>query len=368
MGRFFLLLLFIETGILLGQVPLASSQSTEDFTPEPSLSIPQSFRQQIDDLLHLGLDYIEVGDYDNAIATYQQAAILDDENPKIFSGIGYLYTLQGNFLAASEAYQKALYIDPNNPDFYYALGYSLASAGKYSDAATAYYSAIGLEPENVKHYIGLGVVLLRQQDYIKAEEIYQSIIALDPNNQEAYEIMGKALVEQQRFPDAIVFLETSLHRFPYSTELRLQLASVKFNQGEVTEALDLLKQAERVSQNNYKVFLKTGIILEKQNLLEDALTAYRRAIYLNSQSIEAKAGIGRILLAKQDYLGATVVYKELLEIMPNNGDAYYGLALSYQGRGLKREAKQALETARQLYYSNQNQNGIQQVDSLSQKL
>lgn len=368
MRRFFLSLLIIETGLLGIHVPLAFSQSDEDYIDEPSLSSPQDHRQQINDLLGLGLSYIEVGDYESAIAVYQQAATLDNENAKIFSGIGYLYTLQGNFLEASQAYQKALAVDPMNPDFFYALGYSLASLGQYNDAATAYYSAIQLEPENVRNYVGLGVVLLRQQNYAKAEEIYQSIIALDPNNQEAYEIKGKALIEQQRLTDAIIFLETSINTFPNSTELRLQLASVKFNQGETNQALDLIKQVERIDVNNFKVFVKAGIILEKQNLFDEALTAYRRAIYLNPKSVEATAGIGRILLAKQDYLGATVVYQNLIKIRSEHPDAYYGLALSYQGRNLKKEAKQALETARQLYQAHHDIEGVQQVNRLAREL
>lgn len=368
MRRFFLILFFIMTDLSMVKVPIAFAQSLENFPDDPPLTIPQDVHQQINDLLDTALSYIEAGDYQNAIALYEQIATLDDENAKIYSGIGYLYTLQGNFLAASAAYQKALSIDPENPDFYYALGYSFANAGKYNDAATAYYYAIDLEPENIQHYIGLGVVLLRQQNYAKAEEVYYSITALDPNNQEAYEIMGKALIEQQRFNDAIVFLEKAINRFSDSTELRLQLASVKFYQGDITQALDLLKQTERIAPNHYKIFVKTGIILEKQNLHEDALTAYRRAIYLNPKSIEAQAGIGRILLIRKDYLGATVIYQELLKTIPNNPDAYYGLALSYQRRGLKKEAKLALDTARQLYLDYQNSEGVQQVNNLDQEL
>jgi tetratricopeptide (TPR) repeat protein len=358
----------LETGLLLAQVPFTVAQSLEDFPSEPSLSPPQSFRQQIDDLLTLGLNYLQAGDYKSAIAVYEQAASLDGENPRIFSGIGYLHTLEGNFPAAAKAYQKALYLDPNNPDFYFALGYSLANDGRYGDAATAYYQAIQLDPNNVNYYVALGVVFLRQQEYERATQMYHAIVAIDPTHQEAYEIMGKILVEQQQFEQAIVFLETAIDTFPESTELRLQLASVKFNRGEIEPARDLLRQVDRMALNNYKVFVKIGIILEKQNLFDEALSEYRRAIYFNRKSIEAKAGMGRILIAKQDYLGATVVYKELIEIVPNHPDAYYGLALSYQGRGLKNEARKALEMARQLYDSKQNREGIQQVDRLNREL
>ena len=44
----------------------------------------------LDALLRQGRELVDLGDYSKAIAIYQQAARLDAENPRIFSGIGYL--------------------------------------------------------------------------------------------------------------------------------------------------------------------------------------------------------------------------------------------------------------------------------------
>ncbi|MGH8002143.1 MAG: tetratricopeptide repeat protein, partial [Brasilonema sp.] len=99
----------IQPAIAQIRQPVPSTQSRND--------------EQLSELLRRGREYVDAGDYANAIAIYRQAASLDEQNPKIFSGIGYLYARQGNFLEAVRAYQQALSLDPNNADFYYALGY-----------------------------------------------------------------------------------------------------------------------------------------------------------------------------------------------------------------------------------------------------
>jgi len=77
--------------------------------------------QQLAELLHKGSELVEAGDYSRALRIYQQALSLVRDNPRIYSGIGYLQALQGNFQDAVRAYQQAVTLDPNNADFHYAL-------------------------------------------------------------------------------------------------------------------------------------------------------------------------------------------------------------------------------------------------------
>jgi Flp pilus assembly protein TadD len=327
-----------------------------------------SKNSQVNELLRQGRQLVKNGDYADAIAVYERAAALDGNNAKIFSGIGFLQTRQGDYNAAAQAYQKALSLDPGNPDFFHALGYSLANSGDYDNAATAYYYAIQIEPKNVQHYLGLGVVLLRQQNYTKAGEVYQWVLALDPNNQQAHEIMGKALIEQNKSGEALDFLQKALQRFPRNTELQLQLASVLLKQGDLSGGTQILKDLERQSAGNFLIQLKIGILLEKQERFDEALPFYRRAVFLQPQSLEAQAGIGRIHLARKDYLGAIIAYQDLAKIAPNNGDVYLNLGRAYAGRGRKREAQEAFKQARELYVLKNNQSGLQEVDTLLKNL
>jgi tetratricopeptide (TPR) repeat protein len=84
--------------------------------------------------------------------------------------------------------------------------------------------------------------------------------------------------------------------------------------------------------------------------------------------VEAKAGIGRVNLSQGDYMGAIIAYQELTKLLPDNPDIYYNLGLAFKERGRKKEAQEALKQAYQLYQNKANSQGMQQVESLLEKL
>jgi tetratricopeptide (TPR) repeat protein len=108
---------------------------------ESSRAIAQ-INLELNNLLLKGEQYVEQKDYDQALETYEQAAILDQQNPEIFSGIGYVQTLRKDYSAAVAAYEQAIALSPDNPKLYYALGFSLGNAGKNIQAAKAYEKAV----------------------------------------------------------------------------------------------------------------------------------------------------------------------------------------------------------------------------------
>ncbi|RMG15143.1 MAG: tetratricopeptide repeat protein, partial [Cyanobacteria bacterium J055] len=113
---------------------------------------------ELNDLLLEGRDLVDKGKFAEALAVYQQAETLDDENARIFSAIGYLEARQGNFQAAADAYKQAADMEPENSEFHYALGFTFANLEQYDEAAAAYQQAIQLNDDRVDAYLGLGVV------------------------------------------------------------------------------------------------------------------------------------------------------------------------------------------------------------------
>lgn len=83
-------------------------------------------KDRLRELLKQGRELVDAKKYQEATQVYKQAAQLDSDNPKIFSGIAYLEASQGNYQQAAAAYQRAIDLAPNNAEFYYALGHSLA--------------------------------------------------------------------------------------------------------------------------------------------------------------------------------------------------------------------------------------------------
>lgn len=157
----------------------------------------QANNAELKRLLEDGKRLVDAGDYNGAIAVYQQAARMEPRNARIHSGIGYLHAKQGNFQAALAAYRRAIAINPNNSDFFYAVGYIKGNMGDTPGAKEAYRRAIQLNRNNVSAYVGLGITQSRLGDFRSANWAFEQAIKLDRNNAQTYEFMA-AMYKQRR--------------------------------------------------------------------------------------------------------------------------------------------------------------------------
>lgn len=335
---------------------------------ETSVQVKPKSDSNLDALLRQGREFVDLGDYTKAIAIYQQAARLDAENPRIFSGIGYLEARQGNYRASVQFYQQAIGLEPNNADFQYALGYAMANLQNYPAAATAYRRAAQLDRKNVNARIGLGVVLFQQKDYSGAFKAYQEAIALDPKNWQAYSSMGLVLIQQGNFPSAVNVLQQAAELAPKQASVQLKLGTALLRSGKISEGIAAFEEAAKLEPRNPEVQLEIGEVLKGQNDLEGAIIAYKRAIDVRPNLVSAYVAIGEIQLQKQDFSGAIITFRRVLQLDPDRAEAYYNMGKAFKARDRKSEATQAFQQALDTYRQQGNNDGAQKAEAALQEL
>lgn len=178
--------------------------------------VAQARNPELKRLLEEGRRLVNAGDYNGAIAAYQQAQKLDPKNPKIYSGIGYLYAQQGQFRLALKSYHRAIAIDKNNSDFYYAVGYIRGNLGDTKGAKEAYRRSIQLNRNNFNAYLGLGVTQTSLGDYQAAKWAYEQAIKLNQNNPRTYELMGSMFKKRRQTQQASNVLRKALSLYRVS--------------------------------------------------------------------------------------------------------------------------------------------------------
>nr|WP_199331994.1 tetratricopeptide repeat protein [Anabaena lutea] len=181
--------------------------TTSPLIAQAEVLVAQARNPQLKELLEEGRRLVDTGDYNGAIALYQQAANIDPRNAKIHSGIGYLYAQQGNFQLALAAYRRAIAIDSNNSDFYYAVGYIKGNLGDTAGAKEAYRRAIQLNRGNLNAYLGLGVTQASLGDYESAKWAYEQALNLNRNNPRTYELMGSMFKQRRQTQQASSVLQ-----------------------------------------------------------------------------------------------------------------------------------------------------------------
>ncbi|MFB0526643.1 MAG: tetratricopeptide repeat protein [bacterium] len=93
-----------------------------------------------------GVDYINQGDYQQAIEEFNRVISIDSEYVDAYCGIGIAYLNQKNYKKAIEALEKATALDPNEPIAYYLLGKAYEEIMNYEKAISAWNKFLALRP------------------------------------------------------------------------------------------------------------------------------------------------------------------------------------------------------------------------------
>jgi lipoprotein NlpI len=225
-----------------------------------------------------GAAYRSKGDYDRAIADYDEAIKLSPRNHEAFNNRGNAYRMKENYDRAIQDYNEAIRLDPN-----YALAFSNRSLayrnkGDYDRAIQDNDKAIGLNPGFVLAYRNRAGVRFEQGNFTAATQDFAKAVELDPSH--LYSPLWLYLAETRagqrgqpglesraqrlnlgKWPGAVVsfYLGKIDEKAMYAAaenpepkkkteqicEANFYAAEAKLFKGETTEAIALLRAAER---------------------------------------------------------------------------------------------------------------------------
>lgn len=104
-----------------------------------------------------GLDSLWLGNYDNALGYFENAANKNPRRAETWVQVGYCRVKQGKAQEAIRAYQQALQLKPNDADIHNKLGDAYYYSGKLREAIDAYTEAARLRPDNAETFYNLAI-------------------------------------------------------------------------------------------------------------------------------------------------------------------------------------------------------------------
>ena len=120
------------------------------------------------------------GDYDRAIADYDQAIRLDPECAKAYNYRGGAYQAKLDFDRALTDYDEAIRLEPEYTAPRYNRGFIYQQKGEYDRAIADLDQAIRLDPKYANAYCARGTVYEGNGNYDLAIADYDSALAIDP--------------------------------------------------------------------------------------------------------------------------------------------------------------------------------------------
>ena len=338
-------------GILSPAVSIPFPETSPWLAQATSSSLSTDQQEQVDELLRQGQTRVTARDYAGAIAIYQQAAAIDGQNPRLFSGIAYLYVQQGEYSEAIAAYQRAIALDGDNLPFRYGLALSQYKNGQIDEALATYESILAISPREINAHLGIGGIQIERSDYDDALTTYQNLARLAPGDAQVYEALGALYIQQEDYEEALTYLNQGLRANP--------------NDGNnYPEATKNLREAVRVDPQSAEVQHLMGYVLYQQGDREAAFDYLVRAVRLDPDLVAAHALLGELMLEREQYLQAVLSYRQVVEARPEDPAAFYNLGLALWGQGFQAQALSNVELAAILYERQGNTEGVTRAREL----
>jgi len=200
----------------------------------------------------------------------------------------------GRAREAIAQYEQAALLKPDYADAHNNLGVALEKMGRPQEAIAQYERALQIRPDYVEARYNLGVALAKAGKLPQAIESYEQALQLKPDYAEAQNNLGNALVALGRVPEAIGHWERALQLRPDFAETHNNLGSALLGLGRVPEAIEQYEQAVRLKPDYAKAHYNLGLALEKAGRVTEAIEQYEQAVQLKPDFTEAQNRLARL--------------------------------------------------------------------------
>jgi tetratricopeptide (TPR) repeat protein len=226
-----------------------------------------------------------------SLQTYTQAAMLLRPTGDDLKIVGLDYVLLNDYTDAIRWLEKAVELDAQNKDAWYYLGRSYYTRSRLIDARKAFLTVLALDPRNAKAENGLGLIFESDAQPSAAIEAYRKAISWGENSphpsEQPYVNLGSLLLEQGRIEEAISELGKSVTLAPNNGYCRLKLGTAYMRAGKLAEAQKELETATSLEPENAVAHYQLGRLYKQIQAVERARAEFDRASELQSRAAGA---------------------------------------------------------------------------------
>jgi tetratricopeptide (TPR) repeat protein len=244
---------------------------------------------------------------------------------------------------AIEEYRAAIDADPTSAYLTSGLAELYAKTGRIRDAVVEAQDIIKRNPNNLEARRLLGRIYLRSLGDMQAGsgsesvlklaiEQYEQIIRLQPDSMDDHLLLGRLYRLNNDLQKAENEFKTAVKLQPGSEEAITTLAYLYNELGDTARATQVLSSVPN-AERSAKLYSALGYTYEQQKQYKNAVEAYRHAIELDRDNLDAIRGLAQNLLNDGQADAALEQYKVIADANPEDAQTYVRIAEIYRKQG-----------------------------------
>lgn len=259
------------------------------------IALDFNYTEELEEIrFDLAMEYESMHNFPKAIKVLGDILAKNPDNEAAIYEIAYCYERTGNFDKCIEYYTK--YIDNNPYSFtaWYNLGNIYFLKDNIEKALWAYDYSIIINDDFASAHFNMGNVYMQLQDYEKALKAYQRCAAIDANDALTLSYLGEAYERLERYEEALDCYRKSKEINPDLAEPWLGTGIILELQGEVTQAINFIQQAVHLQPENANYRLVLGEALFKADRMGEAEVQLDKAIKLDPNYSDAVVMLAKV--------------------------------------------------------------------------
>ena len=137
-------------------------------------------------LYRSGIESLWLGNYDNAVGYFENAANKNPKRAEAWVQVGYCRVKQGKIQEAIRAYTQALQLKPADAEIHNKLGDAYYYSGRLREAIESYSEAARLRPDNAETFYNLALAYFESGNISMAATEARTLQRLDQKLYEKY--------------------------------------------------------------------------------------------------------------------------------------------------------------------------------------
>ena len=269
------------------------------------------------------------GDYEEAIASYDQALKFKPDYHEAWNNRGVALADLGRIEEAIASYNQALKFKPDFHEAWYGRGIALGKLGKMNEAIASYDKALKIKPDFHEIWFNRGIALGNLGRLEEAIASYDKALKIKPDCHKAWNNRGSALDNLGRLEEAIAYYDNALKIKPDKPEVWNNLGIALRQLGRYEEAITSYDNALKIKSDLHEAWNNRGNALADLGRYEEAITSYDQALKIKSNFHEVWNNRGNTLFNLGRLEEAITSYDQALKIKPDLAIGYFHKACAY---------------------------------------